>query len=133
MSYVSSILFENMTCSIYRSSKASLSMLLYQVGEKHLIESKEKLMLELQKIRQRVDEFNDYGELEMMQQYVRDVQAVQKRMAEVQEQIEWINKEELLYKYPVSQYPDVEEITTSVDPFMKLFQVVHKWQRAERK
>ncbi len=27
-------------------------------------------MLELQKLKQRVDEFNDYGELDMMSQYV---------------------------------------------------------------
>ena len=119
---MNSLLEININCNI-----------LLQVGEKHLVESKEKLMLELQKIRQRVDEFNDYGELEMMQQYVRDVQALQKRLADAQEQIDFINKEELLYKYPVSNYPDVDEITTAVDPFMKLFQVVHKWQRAERK
>ena len=41
-----------------------------QAGEKQLLEKKEKLMLELQKIKDRVDEFNDYGELDMMQQYV---------------------------------------------------------------
>ena len=39
-------------------------------GEKTLIEKKEKLMHELQRLKQRVDEFNDYGELDMMNQYV---------------------------------------------------------------
>ena len=52
-------------------------------------------MLELQKMKQRVDEFNDYGELDMMQQYVQDVRAVQKRLADAQEQITWVNKEEV--------------------------------------
>ena len=52
-------------------------------------------MLELQKLKQRVDEFNDYGELDMMQQYVQDVRAVQKRLADAQEQITWVNKEEV--------------------------------------
>jgi len=49
-------------------------------------------MLELEKLRARVDEFNDYGEMDMMQQYVNDVRVVQKRLQEVQEQITWINK-----------------------------------------
>lgn len=49
-------------------------------------------MLELEKLRQRVDEFNDYGELDMMQQYVQDVVKVQRRISDLQEQIEWINK-----------------------------------------
>ena len=40
------------------------------VGEKTLVERKEKVMLELQKLKQRADEFNDYGELDSMQQYV---------------------------------------------------------------
>ncbi len=104
-----------------------------QVGEKGLIERKEKLMLELQKLKQRVDEFNDYGELDMMQQYVQDVRAVQRRLADAQEQIIWVNKEELLFKVPVSQFPEVEEISSAIDPFMRLFQVVFRWQRAERK
>lgn len=46
----------------------------------------------MEKLRQRVDEFNDYGELDMMQQYVQDVRAVQKRLADVQDQISFINK-----------------------------------------
>lgn len=104
-----------------------------QLGERSLIEKKEKIMLELQKLKQRVDEFNDYGELDMMNQYVQDVRAVQKRLADAQDQIEWINKEEALYKYPVSNFPEVDEINLAIDPFMRLFQVVFKWQRAEKK
>ena len=55
------------------------------------MERKEKLMLELHKLRVRVDEFNDYGELDMMQQYVTDVRTVQKRIQNAQEEIEVIN------------------------------------------
>ncbi len=57
-------------------------------GERQLLERKEKLMLELQKLKQRVDEFNDYGELDMMQQYVQDVRQVQKRLQQSQEEID---------------------------------------------
>ena len=63
-----------------------------QKSEKQLNEKREKVMLELEKLRTRVDEFNDYGELDTMQQYVQDVVKVQRRIAEVQEQIVWINK-----------------------------------------
>ncbi|KAL8620603.1 hypothetical protein ACOMHN_017884 [Nucella lapillus] len=104
-----------------------------QKSEKQLNEKREKVMLELEKLRQRVDEFNDYGELDTMQQYVQDVVKVQRRIAEVQEQIVWINKEEALFKYPVSTYPDVNDISGQLDPFMRLFNVVLKWQRAEKK
>lgn len=63
-----------------------------QAGERQLLEKREKVIAELEKLRQRVDEFNDYGELDMMTQYVQDVRAVQKRLSDVQDQIGFINK-----------------------------------------
>ena len=98
-----------------------------------MLERKEKVMLELAKLKQRVDEFNDYGELDMMAQYVQDVRAVQKRLTDAQENIVFVNKEEMLFKYPQSKYPEVDEVSNAVDPFLRLFQVVFKWQRAEKK
>ena len=56
------------------------------------MEKREKVMAEIEKLRTRVDEFNDYGEMDMMQQYVQDIRAVQKRVSDVTEQISWINK-----------------------------------------
>ncbi len=51
---------------------------------------REKLMIELDKIQKRVDEFSDYAELEMMREYVDDVKNVQKRITENEQMIEWI-------------------------------------------
>ena len=61
-------------------------------GEAELLERREKVMIELDKIRRRAAEFAEYGELEMMVQYVNDVRAVQKRLADAQENINFINK-----------------------------------------
>ncbi|GFS01672.1 dynein heavy chain 12, axonemal-like [Elysia marginata] len=58
-----------------------------QRGEKELLQKREKVMLELEKLRQRVDEFNDYSELDMMNQYVQDVRTVQRRIAELNDQV----------------------------------------------
>jgi len=91
------------------------------------------MMLELARLKQRVDEFNDYAELDMMVQYIADLRVVQKRMGEVQENIAWINNEELLYKYPQTKFHDVDEINGNLDPFSRLFQAVVKWQKSEKK
>lgn len=61
-------------------------------GESELLEKREKVMLELEKIRKRAAEFAEYGELDMMVQYVNDVRAVQKRLGDAQEAINYINK-----------------------------------------
>ena len=50
-------------------------------------------MLELEKLSQRVDEFNDYSELDMMGQYVQDVRTVQKRIAELNEQVGLLSRD----------------------------------------
>ncbi|XP_071807320.1 dynein axonemal heavy chain 12-like isoform X1 [Asterias amurensis] len=102
-------------------------------GERELLEKREKVMVELDKIRKRVAEFAEYGELDMMVQYVNDVRAVQKRIAEAQENINFINKEEKLFKWDATTYPEVDEIAVAIEPFMKLFSLVVKWQRAEKK
>lgn len=39
-----------------------------------------------------------------------------------------------MYKYPISTYSaDVDEITNQVEPFYRLFNIVLKWQKAEKK
>ena len=40
----------------------------------------------------RVDEFSEYGDLDMMMQYVKDVQTVQRKLAECNESITFINE-----------------------------------------
>ncbi|XP_071484907.1 dynein axonemal heavy chain 12-like [Diadema antillarum] len=102
-------------------------------GESELLEKREKVMLELEKIRKRVAEFTEYGELDMMVQYVNDVRAVQKRLADAQESINFINKEEKLFKWDGTDYPEIEQITAAIEPYQRLFSLVVKWQRAEKK
>ena len=69
-------------------------------GESELLEKREKLMIELEKIRKRVAEFAEYGELDMMVQYVNDVRAVQKRLVEASETINFINKVNIWHVQP---------------------------------
>ena len=45
----------------------------------------------------KVDEFQNYSDMDSMLQYCKDVQTVQRRMAEIQEQVNQINKASYLY------------------------------------
>lgn len=90
-------------------------------------------MIELDKIQKRIDEFTDYGELEMMKQYVDDVKNVQKRITEVEKLIDWIKNEETQFKMPKSEFPIVDTLKNSLDPYSRLFNTVLKWQRNEKK
>ena len=61
-------------------------------GERELLAKRERVTLELEKLARRAAEFEECGELDMMQQYVNDTRNVQKRVADLQEQIAFINK-----------------------------------------
>ena len=64
---------------------------------------------------------------------MRDVRIVQKKLSEVIEQIQWIHREQSLYKQPLTEYPDVEDIGGSLDLFYRLFYVIGRWQKAEKR
>ncbi|RUS86015.1 hypothetical protein EGW08_006227, partial [Elysia chlorotica] len=101
-------------------------------GELKLIEARNKLVNDLARLHTRVEEFCDYGELHMIQHYVHDTRAVQKKLAELANQIEWIHKEESMYKFPTTEYPEWDAISTALEPFAKFFNTVLKWQRCEK-
>ena len=58
--------------------------------ENLLHHQREKLLVELEKIQKRIDEFSDYGELDQMKQYVDDTKNITKRINEAEKLIEWI-------------------------------------------
>ncbi|CAF3418967.1 unnamed protein product [Rotaria socialis] len=102
-------------------------------NEQILMERRERLLADLQKMQRRVDEFADYGELNMMGEYAQDVKQIQKKIVEVENEIEWINQEENQFRMAKTEYPQLEAIKTAVDPYFRLFTTVRKWQVAEKK
>ncbi|XP_073425921.1 dynein axonemal heavy chain 12 [Dendrobates tinctorius] len=102
-------------------------------GESELLGKREKLMLELEKISRRMEEFAECSELDMMQQYVTDVRTVQKRIADAEEAVSYINKEEALYKWDLTTYPQLDSSKVNIEPYQKLFALIYKWQKTEKK
>jgi dynein heavy chain len=104
-----------------------------KAGEAELLAKRERVMLELEKLSRRAQEFEECGEVDLMQQYVTDTRTVQKRLTDVQEQIVFINKEEVLFKWDLTQYPLVEAVSTTLEPYQKLYGSISKWQKAEKR
>ncbi|XP_072525468.1 dynein axonemal heavy chain 12 isoform X2 [Salminus brasiliensis] len=104
-----------------------------QKGQQELQGTREKLMLELEKLGRRMEEFAECSELDMMQQYAMDIRTVQKRLQEVENSIVFVNKEEALYKWDQTVYPEVDVIKENIEPYQKVFGLVLKWQRTEKR
>ncbi|XP_065670290.1 dynein axonemal heavy chain 12 isoform X3 [Hydra vulgaris] len=102
-------------------------------SERALKEKREKIILELDKIKRKVEEFVEFGDMELMLQYMKDAQALQKKLSEMVDIISSINIEESLFNMEESTYPEVTFISTAVETYLKLFSTAVKWQRSEKK
>uniref|UniRef100_A0A3Q3F6B1 Dynein heavy chain linker domain-containing protein n=1 Tax=Labrus bergylta TaxID=56723 RepID=A0A3Q3F6B1_9LABR len=102
-------------------------------GEQELIARRERLIVQLEKLGRRIEEFPLCSELDMMQQYIKDVKTVQKLLQEAEETIVFINKQEDFYKWEQTCYPEVDVIRDSIEPYHKVFGLVLKWQRTENR
>ncbi|KAK9514800.1 hypothetical protein VZT92_025488 [Zoarces viviparus] len=102
-----------------------------QKGEQELLARGERLIVQLEKLGRRIEEFPLCSELELMQQYVTDARMVQKLLQEAEEEIVFINSEELFYKRDQTLYPEVEVIKASISLYQKLFGYVLNWQRTQ--
>nr|XP_044991758.1 dynein axonemal heavy chain 12 [Jaculus jaculus] len=101
--------------------------------ENELIAKREKLILELEKESRSMEEFMEFAELERMQQYVTDVRQLQKRIQESEEAVQFINKEEELFKWELTKYPELDKLKVNIEPYQKFFNFVLKWQRTEKR
>ncbi|KAM9098063.1 dynein heavy chain 12, axonemal isoform X1 [Sarcophilus harrisii] len=102
-------------------------------GENDLVTKREKLILEIDKASRRMEEFTEYAELERMQQYVTDVRMLQKRIQDADDTVAFINKEEELFKWELTKYPELDKLKVSIEPYQKFFSFILKWQRTEKR
>lgn len=61
------------------------------------------------------------------------MRALQKRIQDADEAVAFINKEEGLFKWDLTEYPDLETLKISIEPYQKLFVFILKWQRTEKR
>ncbi|XP_075243127.1 dynein axonemal heavy chain 7-like isoform X3 [Convolutriloba macropyga] len=94
---------------------------------------RERMLVELAKLKIKAMELRDCKDMDQMNTYVNEVRNIQKRMVDVREDIAFVKKEEQLFKTTVENYSEVEEIQNMVEPYHRLFGIVTRWQRSEKK
>lgn len=68
-----------------------------------------------------------------MQLYLKEVVNIQKGLQTLQGTVSRINKEEELFGWDKTSYPDIETLTTDTAPFHHLFEHTLSWQKTESK
>ncbi|NXK86097.1 DYH7 protein, partial [Formicarius rufipectus] len=102
-------------------------------GEQELLQRCDNLREELDKLADSVTELEEYSELDCMQQYVADLRTLQKTIQDTDETVVLINKEEVLLGWKQSDFPVLNNIKAEIEPYHKLFNLILKWQRTEKR
>lgn len=55
------------------------------------------------------------------------------RLSESVERGRWINREEMMYKIPVTSFQEADDVASVLDLYYRLFLVVSKWTKAEKR
>lgn len=63
-------------------------------------------------------------------EYLEYLRKLVHRLDDCDKLVAWINNEEVTFKFPVSSYPDLEELKDYIKPFHCLVYLVHKWRRS---
>ncbi|NXK36347.1 DYH7 protein, partial [Piprites chloris] len=103
------------------------------IREQELLQKCDNLQEELDKLADSVAELEEYSELECMQQYVADVRTLQKTIQDTDETIALINNEEILLGWKPSGFPVLNNVKAEIEPYQKLFNLILKWQRTEKR
>lgn len=97
--------------------------------EEHLQNVTKKLNEDIQKLLPDLSMIDNMCDLEKFSEYFGILHNLMEQLTVFDNYVDWINKEEKLYKFPKSTYPILEDIKQFIIPFADLIHTCMKWQR----
>ncbi|KAI8840277.1 hypothetical protein BC829DRAFT_446998 [Chytridium lagenaria] len=89
--------------------------------------------MELEDFAKQVEELADVGDLDEMPFYVKKVQTLAKQLAAAAETIASFNKEETLFGWQVTVYPQRKQILAALEPYQALYTTAVNFQKSYKK
>ncbi|KAJ3333612.1 Dynein heavy chain 7, axonemal [Blyttiomyces sp. JEL0837] len=102
-------------------------------SEALLRERRTKFEAELDEFAKQVDELADVGDLDEMPFYVKKVQALAKQLQGASDTIAAFNKEEQLFGWTVTVYPQRKQILQALEPYQALYTTAVNFQKSYKK
>ncbi|KAJ2998719.1 Dynein heavy chain 7, axonemal [Globomyces sp. JEL0801] len=88
---------------------------------------------ELEELKVQVEELREVGDLDEMPFYVKKAQTLAKQLQSAQETVSSFNKEETLFGWPITTYPQRKKILTTLEPFQALFTTAVNFQKGYKR
>ncbi|KAJ3385211.1 Dynein heavy chain 7, axonemal [Entophlyctis sp. JEL0112] len=102
-------------------------------SEAQLKERRVRFESELEDVSRQVEELMDVGDLDEMPFYVKKVQGLVKQLQSAQETIAGFNREEQLFGWPVTVYPQRKSILQALEPYNALYTTSVNFQKSYKK
>ncbi|XP_049877168.1 dynein axonemal heavy chain 12 [Pectinophora gossypiella] len=105
--------------------------------EQHKAEMEENLLAKIAFLNKEVKEMAPFLELldymddvDHTLEYLEYLRKLVHRLHDCDALVAWINNEEATFKFPITHYPDLEELKEYIIPFHSLVHLVHRWKRS---
>ncbi|KAJ3284862.1 Dynein heavy chain 7, axonemal, partial [Borealophlyctis nickersoniae] len=99
----------------------------------NLRERRSKFEQELDDFSRQVDELKEVGELDEMPFYVKKVQTLAKQLQTAADTIAVFNKEEQLFGWSLTVYPQRKQILSALEPYQALYTTAVNFQKSYKK
>ncbi|CAG5048847.1 unnamed protein product [Parnassius apollo] len=73
---------------------------------------------------------NNMDDINHTLEYLEYLRKLAHRLNNCDKLVTWINNEEATFKFPITNYPDLEELKELIIPFYNLVYLVHRWRRS---
>ena len=90
----------------------------------------EKTQKDLARIKVKMKLFNNCGDWDSVEFYVKDIMVMSRKVQDIQRTANWITQEEIQLKYPITSFPEISEILTYIEPYIRLYTNVLGWRRS---
>lgn len=100
--------------------------------EERLQKRTETLTKDLEELGPKLVVLNNMDDTNRIQEYLQEIRKFLGILDSLDKDVVWINHEESLFKFPVSTYPELEELHNFINPFAKLLFLTHRWQWKHR-
>ncbi|XP_045030294.1 dynein axonemal heavy chain 7 isoform X2 [Daphnia magna] len=89
----------------------------------------EKTQKDLKRLKIKMKHFNNCGDWDSVEYYVKDITAMSRKVQEIQRTANWITQEEIQLKYPITSFPEIAEINTYIEPYIRLYVSINSWRK----
>lgn len=93
----------------------------------------EKTLKDLSRLKVKVKHFNNCGDWDSVDYYLKDITGVSKKVQEIQRTANWITQEEIQLKYPITSFPEIAEINNFIEPYLRLYTSVYVWRKSMKR